>query len=87
MIDLGNCIMEDDEWYYVNDYLTNTFNIDISNPNMNDFSSYHKSNNVFKLLLKDLKKNINLEMLIKNEKNELSILIESINNFINLYSQ
>lgn len=87
MIDLGNCIMEDDEWYYVNDYLINTFNIDISNPNMNDFSSYHKSNNVFKLLLKDLKKNINLEMLIKNEKNELSILIESINNFINLYSK
>ena len=28
--------------------LINTFNIDISNPNMNDFSSYHKSNNVFK---------------------------------------
>jgi hypothetical protein len=32
------------------------------------------------------KNKINLEMLINDEENELSILCESLNNFINIYN-
>ena len=63
------------------------YNIDISNPFMENFAITHESAYIFKNVLKDnlYDKNINLEMIIK-EENELEILNKSLTNFINIYS-
>jgi hypothetical protein len=87
MVDLGNAVMETDEWYYLSSKKDIIYNIDISNPFMSDFSVPHESAYIFKAVLKQnlYNKNINLEMLIK-EENELEILNKSLNNFINIFS-
>jgi nucleoside-diphosphate-sugar epimerase len=87
MVDLGNAVMENDKFYYLETKMDIIHNIDISNPNMNNFVEPHKSNRIFKDILNYNKynKNINLEMLIKDE-NELEILNKSLINFVNNYS-
>ena len=54
---------------------------------MNHFVEPHEANRIFKCILNYNKynKNINLEMLIK-EENELEILNKSLINFVNIYS-
>ena len=88
MVDLGNAIMEKDEWYYLKRDIDIIYNIDVAHPYMNDFSEVHESHEIFNFVIKNnnYDKMINLEMLIKDENNELDILIKSLNNFINIYS-
>lgn len=87
MIDLGNSVMEDDKWYYLNNYHDILYNIDISHPDMTDFSDLHESNHIFNFVLNhnNYDKIKNLEMLIKNNNCELDILCKSLFNFIYLY--
>lgn len=88
MVDLGNAIMENDEWYYLNNYKDILCNIDVAHENMKDYLNIHESNYIFNYVLahNNYDKMINLEMLIKDNINEVNILNNSINNFINLYS-
>lgn len=88
MVDLGNAIMEGDEWYYLKQHMDIIYNIDISNPYMTDFSDSHESAEIFNFVIKknNYDKIINLEMLIKDDNNEIDILIKSINNFIEKFS-
>ena len=55
---------------------------------MKDFSEVHESHEIFNFVIKNnnYDKMINLEMLIKDENNELEILRKSLNNFINIFS-
>jgi sugar phosphate isomerase/epimerase len=86
MVDLGNAIMEKDEWYYLKNDIDIIYNIDISQPYMIDFSNPHISHEIFNLILKNCNYNkiINLEMLIKDE-DEIFIICKSLNNFIHIY--
>ena len=88
MVDLGNAVMENDDWYYLRKYMDIIYNIDVAHPYMNDFSELHESNEIFNFVIKNnnYNKMINLEMLIKDENSELDILINSLNNFINIYN-
>jgi hypothetical protein len=87
MVDLGNAVMENDHWYYLTKHMDIIYNIDISHENMNDFSSVHESNSVFKFVLdnNNYGKIINLEMIIKDNNNELNKLCTSLYNFINIF--
>lgn len=87
MVDLGNAVMEKDDWYYLKKHMDIIYNIDVSHPYMKDYVIVHESNEIFNLLLKKNNYNniINLEMLIKDDNNELEILINSLNNFIKIY--
>lgn len=87
MVDIGNAIMENDEWYYLTEHMDIIYNIDIAHPFMNNFLKPHESNEIFNFVIKNNNYNkiINLEMLIKND-NELEILCKSLNNFVNIYS-
>lgn len=87
MIDLGNSIMEDDKWYYLHNYKDILYNVDVSHSFMDDFSNLHESNYIYNFALKHVQydKIINLEMLIKNDDDELGILCKSLFNFILLY--
>lgn len=87
MVDLGNAVMENDEWYYLRNHMDIICNIDISNPYMKDFSNIHESNEIFNHVLKVNEYNgiINLEMLIDSQKDEIEILMKSLNNFVRLY--
>tara|TARA_B110000483_G_scaffold104594_1_gene127620 strand:+ start:3580 stop:5172 length:1593 start_codon:yes stop_codon:yes gene_type:complete len=88
MVDLGNAVMEKDEWYYLKKDMDIIYNIDVAHENMRDFSEVHESNEIFNFVLKknNYDKIINLEMLIKDGNNELDILIKSLNNFIDIYT-
>tara|TARA_Y100000768_G_C23960477_1_gene675097 strand:+ start:239 stop:1840 length:1602 start_codon:yes stop_codon:yes gene_type:complete len=88
MVDLGNAVMEKDDWYYLKKHIDIIYNIDIAHSYMKDFSEIHESNVIFNFVIKNNNYNkiINLEMLIKDENDELNILIKSLNNFINIYS-
>ena len=85
MVDLGNAVMEKDEWYYLKKDMDIIYNIDVAHQNMNDFSEVHESNEIFNFVIKNnnYDKIINLEMLIKY--NELEILSKSLNNFVSIY--
>ena len=87
MVDLGNAVMEKDDWMYLYSKKDIIYNIDISNPFMENFAIPHESAYIFKNVLKDnlYDKNINLEMIIK-EENELEILNKSLINFVNIFS-
>ena len=87
MVDLGNAIMENDIWYCLNKYIDIIYNIDISQEHMNDFTTIHEYNYIFNYVLRHNNYNnmINLEMLIKDNTNELNILCKSLSNFINIY--
>ena len=86
MIDIGNAVMENDTWIYLEKYLDILYNIDISNEFMKDFRYPHECHEIFNFVLKKNKYKFikNLEMLNNND-NELEILNKSINNFINIY--
>ena len=86
MVDLGNAVMENDNWFYLNDYMDIIYNIDISHKYMIDLSEIHESLEVFNFVLKKnhYNKIINLEMLIKSN-DEINTLRFSLNNFINIY--
>jgi sugar phosphate isomerase/epimerase len=89
MVDLGNAIMEhDDEYNDLKNKMDIIHNIDIAEPDMKPFSTPHEANYIFKNILKHdgYNKNINLEMLIKNDENEIEKLNNSLINFINIYS-
>jgi len=84
MVDIGNASMENDNIDDIYNYKDIIYNIDIAHENMLDFSttkSYHKD---FIKVLKNInyKNKINLEMLIKNEEDELMILYKSLYNYI-----
>ena len=86
MVDLGNAVMENDNWYYLKDNIDIIYNIDVAHPYMDDFLNVHESNEIFNFVLKNnhYNKVINLEMLIK-DNNELDILCKSLKNYINTY--
>ena len=87
MVDLGNAVMENDNWYYLKKNMDIIYNIDVAHPYMKDFSEIHESNEIFNFVIKNnnYDKMINLEMLIKDENNELEIFRESLKNFIKIY--
>jgi len=86
MIDNGNAFMENDDLSNFEKYNDIIYNIDVSQENMNNFSNPNIMNNLYSELIKknNYKNKINLEMIINNE-NELNILTESLNNFIQIY--
>ena len=86
MIDIGNAVMENDTWIYLEKYLDILYNIDISNEFMKDFRYPHECHEIFNFILKKNRYKFikNLEMLNNND-NELEILNKSIINFINIY--
>lgn len=88
MIDLGNAVMEKDDWYYLKNHMDIIYNIDVANPNMKDFSELHESNEIFNFVIKtnNYKNIINLEMLISDNVDELNTLCKSLYNFIKAYS-
>ena len=89
MVDIGNVIMENDNIYDIFEYKDIIYNIDISEDKMNNFINPNKIHYKFNELIKlmNYNKNINLEMLIKEDNcmNELNILNKSLENFINIY--
>jgi sugar phosphate isomerase/epimerase len=88
MVDLGNAVMENDDWYYLKKHMDIIYNIDVSQPLMSDFLETHESNELFNFVIKNnnYDKMINLEFLIQDKENELEILTKSLTNFINIYS-
>jgi len=88
MVDLGNAIMEHDEYNDLKNKMDIIHNIDVAEPHMKPFSIPHEANFIFKNILKynGYNKNINLEMLIKSDENEIETLNNSLINFINIYS-
>ena len=87
IVDLGNAVMEKDNWYYLKNHMDIIYNIDIAQPFMQDLTSPNEAHEVFNFVIKNNNYNkiINLEMLIKDEKNELEILRKSLNNFVKIY--
>lgn len=90
MVDLGNALMEKDDFYYLNEYSDIIYNVDVSHENMNDLSIIHEANYIFKFVLDRIQynKTINLEMLINtnNADEELEKICISLINFITIYS-
>tara|TARA_B110000037_G_C17113520_1_gene502801 strand:+ start:1343 stop:2932 length:1590 start_codon:yes stop_codon:yes gene_type:complete len=88
MVDLGNAVMEKDNWFYLKEYIDIIYNIDVAHSYMRDYSEIHESNKIFNFVIKNNNYNkvINLEMLLTDTDNELDILIKSLNNFIHIYS-
>jgi sugar phosphate isomerase/epimerase len=88
MVDIGNMMMDKDELTDIYNYKEYIYNIDVSNENMKPFLNIKQQHKDFISVLKNVnyKNKINLEMLISDndKENELSILCESLNNFINL---
>ena len=91
MVDIGNAIMEKDEWYRFSNIKSHVFNIDVSNPNMNSFEDCKEEHQLFSYLLKqnNYTNNINLEMLNRTEDkaDELEKLVKSLTNFVNVYGK
>ena len=89
MVDIGNAIMENDNLTDMYMYKDLIHNIDVSQENMMDFSNITQKHIDFKKILSNINynKNINLEMLIKNDNvdGELIKLKKSLENFINIY--
>lgn len=88
MIDIGNALIEKDEWYDLTDKISNLHNIDVSNKFLKPFlSRYNNVHSLFSLLLNNINYNnvINLEMIIN--ENELNNLCISLQNFIEYYGK
>jgi sugar phosphate isomerase/epimerase len=91
MIDIGNALMEKDEWYDLCDRESDLYNIDVSNKflkplSLNENDNIHKLFN-FMLNIIDYKYTINLEMILENDENELNNLCESLRKFIHCYGK
>lgn len=84
MIDIGNALMEKDEWYDLTDKISNLYNIDVSNKFLQPILS-KSVHPLFRALIDNInyKNTINLEMIIA--ENELSSLCISLCNFIDYY--
>lgn len=86
MVDIGNIIMENDDISKIYNYKDILYNIDIACVNMEPFITNNitnKHNEFIKNLKKtNYDKKMNLEMIIRNNDDELNILIQSLNNFI-----
>jgi sugar phosphate isomerase/epimerase len=91
MIDLGNIIMENDDISIVHKYSNVLCNIDVAQPKMVDLSTPHELNSDFVNIIKDIgyNNNINLEMILNatNSDDELTLLKNSLDNFIHLYAK
>jgi hypothetical protein len=87
MVDIGNAIMEEDNLQDIYTYKEYIYNIDVANENMIPFTNFVDEHIEFKKILDDIKynKNINLEMMIKEEEKELEILCNSLENFIKVF--
>jgi sugar phosphate isomerase/epimerase len=87
MVDIGNAIMEDDDLQDIYHYKEYIYNIDVANENMLPFTKFTSEHIEFKKILGDIQynKNINLEMMIKEEEKELEILCLSLEKFINIF--
>ena len=87
MVDLGNTTMEKDDLDIIYNYSDIIYNIDVAEENMTSFINPNNKNYEFRNILKNINynKKINLEMLL-TPNNELTDLIVSLNNFINIYS-
>ena len=87
MVDLGNAIMENDRLLNLLNVTDILEHVHISQEFLDNFVSPHNDNILFKTILDKIQynKNITLEMLIKDDKNELKILNTSIKNFIRIY--
>ncbi len=89
MVDIGNAIMEKDEWYRLNNTM-NINHIDVSNEYLNPLTNndliIHK---LFNIVIEHIKYNgiINLEFLTTNCDDELSSICNSLTHFINIYGK
>jgi len=88
IVDIGNCIMENDDINNINKYSDYIYHIHVSNPYLKPFINYNKS--IYKNLV-DILKNINYKNKITLEFlnegiNEIEILNDSIKNFIELFN-
>jgi len=88
MIDLGNAILENDDLSYINNIVDIIYHIHISQQYMADFTNPHRDNHELKNILRNIQydKKITLEMLNKSD-DELSVLNNSILNFIDIYNK
>jgi len=87
MIDIGNCVMENDNIYDLIKYKSIINHIHISMPYMKPFINYNKDEYItFINILKEINydKIVSLEFL-NNDGDELINLNKSLNNFINLF--
>ena len=83
MVDVGNIIMENDNIDMIYKYSDILYNIDIASENMEPFHTTDVHNNFMKVIKNiNYRKKINLEMIIKDQDNELDILCNSLNKFI-----
>lgn len=90
MVDIGNAIMENDDFSKMLDYQDIIYNIDIAEPKIKAFIDPNNANEEFKSVLKNITydKNINLEMILnaENEILELELLVESLTTFVDKYT-
>jgi hypothetical protein len=86
MVDIGNIIMENDNVKDIFIYKDILYNVDISQENMLDFRKPNQYHHNFIRILNDInyKNNKTLEMVIKDNENELEILCKSLYNFLNV---
>jgi len=90
MVDIGNAIMENDDFSKILDYENIIYNIDIAEPKIKAFIDPNNANKEFKYILTSIRydKNINLEMILnaENEFHELELLTMSLKKFIEKYA-
>lgn len=90
MVDIGNAIMEKDDFSKMLDYEDIIYNIDIAEPKIKAFIEPNIANKEFKSILTSIRydKNINLEMILnaENEFHELELLTMSLKKFIEKYA-
>jgi sugar phosphate isomerase/epimerase len=85
MLDIGNIIMENDDITKMREYKNLIYNIDISQPNMSDFSEPHARHGEFSECIQEISdRNRTLEML-PHPTRELESLTASLANFIKIY--
>lgn len=88
IVDIGNCIMENDDINNINKYSDYIYHIHVSNPYLKPFINYNKSiykNLVYILKNINYKNKITLEFL-NEDINEIEVLNNSIKNFIELFN-
>tara|TARA_Y100000816_G_scaffold175374_1_gene126219 strand:- start:3605 stop:5227 length:1623 start_codon:yes stop_codon:yes gene_type:complete len=89
MIDIGNCLMEQDLKYNLLPYKDILFNIDVSKPNMSGLNVIGEEEHIFSYLLQRMEYQyvINLEMLSMNSNDEIDCIRKSLDNFIRVFGK
>jgi sugar phosphate isomerase/epimerase len=89
MVDIGNAVMETDDLNDIYLYKEYIYNIDVANEHMKPLLEKSDIHFRFNSILSDIQYNkiVNLEMLINDPLNELSILTHSLNTFVNIYGK